>query len=70
MGRFEVAMKSINAVKEQTDSVILFCSLGKDSLVLLDMIYPHFKRIVCVSTFFLDQATSLAQNVTHIDIFL
>ena len=52
MGRFEVAMKSINAVKEQTDSVILFCSLGKDSLVLLDMIYPHFKRIVCVFMYF------------------
>lgn len=39
----------ISRVKAQTDSVILFHSAtGKDSIALLDMIYPHFSRIVCV----------------------
>lgn len=31
---------------------MLFCSLGKDSLVLLDMVYPKFKRVVCVFMYF------------------
>ena len=31
---------------------MLFLSLGKDSLVLLDMIYPKFDRIVCVFMYF------------------
>lgn len=52
MGRIEATMKSIHAVKDNTDSVILFCSLGKDSLVLLDLIYPYFKKIVCVFMYF------------------
>ena len=31
---------------------MLFCSFGKDSLVLLDMLYPKFKRILCVFMYF------------------
>lgn len=48
----ERTYKSINAIREKTDSVVLFCSLGKDSLVLLDMIYPRFERVVCVFMYF------------------
>lgn len=48
----ERTYKIINAIREKTDSVVLFCSLGKDSLVLLDMIYPRFERIVCVFMYF------------------
>lgn len=44
--------KSIATVREETDSAILFLSLGKDSLVLLDLIYPKFERIVCVFMYF------------------
>ena len=43
---------SIDRVREKTDSALLFCSLGKDSLVLLDLIYPKFERIVCVFMYF------------------
>ena len=46
------ANRCIEAVKKETDSVILMCSLGKDSIVTLDLIYPHFKRIVCVFMYF------------------
>lgn len=35
-----------------TDSAMLFCSFGKDSLVLLDLLYPRFKRILCVFMYF------------------
>ena len=42
----------IDLVRQNTDEVMLFLSLGKDSLVLLDMIYPKFDRIVCVFMYF------------------
>lgn len=32
--------------------MIVFCSLGKDSIVTLDLIYGKFKRIVCVFMYF------------------
>ena len=44
--------KSIDRISEISDSALLFCSLGKDSLVLLDLIYPKFNRIVCVFMYF------------------
>lgn len=46
---FERANEIIEIISKQTDSVILFHSLsGKDSIVLLDLLYGRFKRIVCV----------------------
>lgn len=39
---------------------MLFCSLGKDSLVLLDLIYLKFNRIVCVFMYFV-------KDLEHID---
>ena len=43
------AREIIDDISGQTDSVILFHSLsGKDSIVLLDLLYGKFKRIVCV----------------------
>lgn len=53
MTKLERTYKSIDAIRTKTDSAILFCSLGKDSLVLLDLIYPRFKRIVCVFMYFI-----------------
>lgn len=46
------ANRCIDKVSKETDSCILMCSLGKDSIVTLDLIYPHFKRIVCVFMYF------------------
>lgn len=42
----------IDFVASQTDTCILMCSLGKDSIVTLDMIAPRFKKIFCVFMFF------------------
>ena len=45
----EEAIKVIKQVASQTDRAILFHSAsGKDSIALLDLIYPHFKEVVCV----------------------
>lgn len=52
MTLLERTYNSIDRVREKTDSALLFCSLGKDSLVLLDLIYPRFERIVCVFMYF------------------
>ena len=46
------AKKSIDRVCDVTDSAMLFCSFGKDSLVLLDLLYPRFKRLLCVFMYF------------------
>lgn len=44
----EKAQKILDRVAEQTDSIVLFHSLsGKDSIAMLDMCYPRFKRVVC-----------------------
>ena len=45
----ERAKEIIDEVAKQTDEIILFHSLtGKDSIVLLDLLYPKFKRVICV----------------------
>ena len=60
MKRYESANGCIAAVRQMSDGCILFCSLGKDSLVLLDMLYPCFERIVCVFMYFV-------QGLEHIE---
>lgn len=52
MSALDSANKVIDGIAEKTDSVMLMCSLGKDSIVTLDLIYPKFKRIVCVFMYF------------------
>ena len=42
----------IGRIRQKSDSALLFCSLGKDSIVTLDLIYPKFDRIVCVFMYF------------------
>ena len=52
MTKTESANDCIEYIKEKTDEIIIMCSLGKDSLVTLDLCYPKFKRIVCVFMYF------------------
>ena len=52
MTKLEGTYKSIDAIRAKSDSALLFLSLGKDSLVLLDLIYPKFKKVVCVFMYF------------------
>lgn len=59
----ERTYRTIDAVRKHSDSAIVFCSLGKDSLVTLDLIYYRFNRIVCVFMYFVP-------NLEHIDRFI
>ena len=52
MTHIETANMVIENIRQKSNSCILFCSLGKDSLVLLDMLYPKFDRVVCVFMYF------------------
>lgn len=52
MSKVAEANHYIDLIREHTDEVLLFNSMGKDSLVLLDLLYPKFKRVVCVFMYF------------------
>lgn len=54
------AQDCIKYVASQTDECLLFLSTGKDSLVTLDLIYPHFKHVTCVFMYFV-------QGLEHIE---
>lgn len=47
MTKMESALDCINSVRSQTDTIAIALSLGKDSIVTLDLCYPRFNRIVC-----------------------
>lgn len=46
------ALACIDAAREESDEALLFLSLGKDSLTVLDMAAPRFRRIVGVFMYF------------------
>lgn len=50
--KVERSNQVIDSIRVKSDACLLFCSLGKDSLVTLDLIYPKFDRIVCVFMYF------------------
>jgi sulfate adenylyltransferase subunit 2 len=52
MNKISKAESIISPVGEKTDRVILFFSCGKDSIALLDLMYPYFKEIICVFMYF------------------
>lgn len=52
MSKIAHATSIISLVREEADEAVLFCSLGKDSIVTLDLMAPCFKRIVCVFMYF------------------
>ena len=52
MNKLQEAHNVIYRVAEKQSSCIVMCSLGKDSLVTLDLVYPRFERVVCVFMYF------------------
>lgn len=56
-------LDAIAEVRRQTSSAVVFVSFGKDSLALLDILYPRFERLVCVFMYFV-------KGLEHIDRYL
>lgn len=48
----DLANKVIDSVREHASSCIVMMSLGKDSIVTLDLLYSKFERIVCIYMYF------------------
>ena len=48
MTKIESANAIIDNIRQKTNEIGVMLSFGKDSLVVLDMVYPKFDRIVCV----------------------
>ena len=58
------AVEIIDDVAKITDKVILFHSLsGKDSIALLDLVYPRFKKVTCVYMY-------VVKDLRHINRYL
>ena len=59
-----VATECIERVAKETDKVILFHSAtGKDSLVMLDLMAPYFKEIVCVYMYMVPYLRSVMRYI-------
>lgn len=43
----------LNHLRAQSSEVVLFYSGGKDSLVLLDLLAPHFEKVYCLFMYFI-----------------
>lgn len=56
-------LSTIAEVRKNTASAIVFVSFGKDSLVLLDLLYPLFDKLICVFMYFVP-------NLSHITRYL
>lgn len=63
MSKIDEAIGIIKRVSNSNRKVILFFSTGKDSIALLDLMYPHFEEITCVYMFFF-------KDIIHIDNYL
>ena len=66
MTKLESAQKCISRVASDSPFCIIFCSLGKDSLVTLDLVYPHFRRIVCVFMYFVPKLEHIERWVNWV----
>lgn len=60
---FAKAQNAIRRVSSHTDAAILFYSCGKDSITLLDMMAPHFKKIVLFHMYFVKGIPHVEQNL-------
>ena len=63
MNILQQAQDTILFVRQRSDECIVFNSFGKDSLVTLDLVAPHFRRVVCVFMYFVP-------NLEHIERFI
>ena len=68
MSKVEQANRYIDLIRVKSNEALLFLSLGKDSLVLLDLIYPKFDRIVCVFMYFVKNLDGLKSNIQRLSL--
>lgn len=64
MNKFAQTQAIIQHIRNQTDTAVLFYSAGgKDSIALLDMVAPKFKRVICYFMY-------LVKDLEHTQIYI
>lgn len=62
------AQQIIEQIAQKTSKVILFHSMsGKDSIALLNLLYPHFDRVVCVFMYVVKDLDHIARYMHYIN---
>lgn len=62
------AQQIIEQIAQKTSKVILFHSMsGKDSIALLNLLYPHFDKVVCVFMYVVKDLDHIARYMHYIN---
>jgi hypothetical protein len=62
------AQQIIEQIAQKTSKVILFHSMsGKDSIALLNLLYPHFEKVVCVFMYVVKDLDHIARYMHYIN---
>nr|DAN18708.1 MAG TPA: phosphoadenosine-phosphosulfate reductase [Caudoviricetes sp.] len=62
------ANQIIEQIAQKTSKVILFHSMsGKDSIALLNLLYPHFDKVVCVFMYVVKDLDHIARYMHYIN---
>jgi len=62
------AQQVIEQIAQKTSKVILFHSMsGKDSIALLNLLYPHFEKVVCVFMYVVKDLDHIARYMHYIN---
>lgn len=64
----DYSKKIIEQLKVKTSRVILFHSMsGKDSITLLDLLYPHFSEVICVFMYVVKDLDHINRYMNYIN---
>lgn len=67
MNPFKHTSIVLKHLRAKSSEVVLFYSGGKDSLVLLDLLAPHFDKIYCVFMYFVPDLQHIEPHLTWIN---
>lgn len=59
MTKLETANAIVDNIRSKTDTIGVMLSFGKDSLVVLDLVYPKFKKVYCFWMWFVPKLESM-----------
>jgi len=68
VSKIDQANKIIDLVRVKSNGALLFCSFGKDSLALLDLVYPKFDRVVCVFMYFVKDLEHINRYINWVKV--
>lgn len=67
MGKIDTATRCIERVRAITNECMVFCSLGKDSMVVLDLVAPKFDKVVCIFMYFVKDLEHINKYIRYFE---